>query len=104
MSLRLSSLDLVYQRLHVKAEGSSTESGVALALLQPLPAFCSRSRKRKRWILPVAVLGIAAMKQMARGYLYGARRSLTKRGSSASSAAAPSFKTTNALDLIKPSA
>src|ERR1700733_8588077 len=67
-------------------------------------ALCSCSRKRNRWIFPVAVFGNSGMKAIARGYLYGASRSLTKLFSSASFTEAPSFKTTNALDLISPSA
>src|SRR5271165_3990474 len=68
------------------------------------PPRNSRSRKRKRWILPVAVLGNSAMNSMARGYLYGARRSLTKCLRSASVALCPCFSTTKALVLIRPSA
>ena len=37
--------------------------------LRAHPPSASRSRRRKRWILPVAVLGSSSMKAMARGYL-----------------------------------
>ena len=34
---------------------------------------CSSWRRRKRWILPVAVLGSSSVKSIWRGYLKGAR-------------------------------
>ena len=49
----------------------------------------SRSRRRKRWILPVAVFGSSPTNSIQRGYLYGASRSLTKAFSSASAPARP---------------
>src|SRR5712664_59357 len=56
-------------------------------------------RSLKRWIFPVAVFGSASTNSTQRGYLNGARRSLTKRCSSSEVARAPGFRTTKALGL-----
>src|SRR6218665_2310320 len=57
------------------------------------------SRSRKPWIFPVAVLGNSATNSTKRGYLYGARRSLTKALSSSCVADWPSLSTTKAMGL-----
>jgi hypothetical protein len=65
----------------------------------------SRSRRRKRWIFPVAVFGSSAMNSTARGYLCGASRDLTNACSSPASpsdSGSPCFSTTNALVRVSP--
>ena len=59
----------------------------------------SLSLSLKRWILPVAVFGNSATNSIARGYLKGASRSLTKLFSSASSAVLAGFEHDEGLRL-----
>src|SRR6185503_10349382 len=87
--------------------GESRAGRLAHALaVASLPArAASRSRRRKRWIFPVAVLGSSSMNSMMRGYLWGASAPFTNAFSSASSAGVavvPGLRTTNALERVRP--
>src|SRR5258707_894361 len=69
--------------------------------------FEASSRSLKRWILPVAVFGSSATYTKVRGYLYGAKRSLTWcRSISVSTTlpVMPGLTTMKAAGLMRPSA